>query len=110
MTIGTIPTVAGLVNAMIGGTMLVIPILAMNSGYLDWIIGCLVICCITFYTAYLLVHHLGKAKNIKYLILNHFGNDNTYTIIYNIVIWFSFATAMITYFQLFCVMIKGLFG
>ena len=110
MTIGTLPTLAGLINAMVGGTILVIPILAMNSGYLDWILGCLIICSISCYTAYLLVHHLGKAKNIKYLILNHFNQNTCYTVAYNIVIWFSFATAMIAYFKLFCVMLVGLFG
>jgi hypothetical protein len=110
MTIGTCSTLAGLLNAMIGGTMLVIPVLALTVGYLDWLFGCIVICCITCYTAYLLVQHLGKAKNIKYLILNHFGGNNKCTIIYNIVIWFSFCSAMLIYFQLFCLQVTGLIG
>ena len=76
MTIGSVASLAGLLNAMIGGTMLIIPILAMKCGYWDWIIGCLAICLITGYTAQLMVRHLGKAKNIKYLLLNHFDHSN----------------------------------
>jgi amino acid permease len=110
MTIGFGTTLIGLINAAIGGAMLVIPILALDAGYIEWIIGCLALACITTYTAYLLVKHLGKAKNIKYLVLYHFKGDHTYTTLYNIVIWFSFMSAMIIYYKLFCIQIQGLFG
>lgn len=105
MTIGTPTTLVGLLNAMIGGSMLVIPVLGMEAGYLSWTINCILICIVTGYTAYLLVTHLGKAKNIKYLILAHFKQDHTYTSLYNIVIWFSFLSAMLIYFNLFCTQI-----
>lgn len=65
MTIGTAATLVGLINATIGGVMTVIPILALDAGYIDWMIACFLIACVTCYTAYLLVKHLGKAKNIK---------------------------------------------
>jgi hypothetical protein len=105
MTIGTWTTLIGILNATIGGSMLVIPILALDAGYVDWMIGCCVLAFVTCYTAYLLVKHLGKAKNIKYLILYHFKGDHTYTIIYNIVISFTFLSTMISYFKLFCIQI-----
>jgi len=105
MTINTVTTLVGLLNAMIGGSMLVLPVLGMDGGYLTIVIGCVLICAVTGYTAFLLVHHLGKAKNVKYLILGHFGNDHTYTTLYNCFIWFSFLSAMILYFNLFCVQI-----
>lgn len=110
MTIGTVASLAGLLNAMIGGTMLIIPVLAMKCGYWDWIVGCLVICLITGYTAQLLVRHLGKAKNIKYLLLNHFEQSRAVTVAYNVVICLSFLAAMLVYFQLFYEQVKGLLG
>ena len=105
MTIGTGTTLVGLINATIGGSMLMLPILAMKAGYLDWGFGCIILCMVCMYTAYLLVKHLGKAKNIKYLILGHFKRDHFYTTLYNIVIWFSFMSSQIIYFKLFCIQI-----
>lgn len=110
MTIGTGTTLVGLINAMIGAYVLVIPILSLKAGYADWLIGCVLLGCISTYTAYLLTRHLGKAPNIKHLILNHFKGDHFYTTLYNIVIWFSFMGAELIYFQLFCIQIRGLFG
>jgi hypothetical protein len=109
MTIGTGTTLVGLINATIGGSMLMLPILSMKAGYLDWGFACIILCMVCMYTAYLLVKHLGKAKNIKYLILGHFKGDRLYTTIYNIVIWFSFMSSQIIYFKLFCIQIEGLF-
>jgi len=109
MTVGTGTTLVGLINAAIGGSMLVIPILSLKSGYLDWGIACILLCVITAYTAYLMTRHLGKAKNVKYLILYHFKHDHFYTTMYNMVIWFSFMGAIIIYFKLFCIQIEGLF-
>lgn len=110
MTISTRTTIIGLINATVGGTLLVIPILSLNAGYLDWGLGGTLLCCITAYTALLLVRHLGKAPNIKFLILAHFKGDRFYTSAYNIVIWFSFMAAEIIYFKLFCIQIQSLFG
>lgn len=73
MTIGTATTVIGLLNAMIGGSMLIVPVDGKDAGYLSWTIRCIIIGAACGYTAYLLVSHLGKSKNIKYLILAHFG-------------------------------------
>lgn len=109
MTIGTGATILGLANLMIGGIMLMIPILAIDAGYMDWITACLIMASATCYTAYLQVKHLGKANNIKELIINHFKGDHTYTNIYNIIIWSNFAVLVVIYFQLFCIQIQGLF-
>ena len=110
MTIGTGVTLLGLINAMIGMVMPIVPILAQDAGYVDWIIGGLLIAISTCYTGYLLVKHLGKSKNIKHLILNHFKGDQTYTHIYNAIIWVSFAGGNVAYFRLFCIQVSGLFN
>lgn len=110
MTIGTGVTLVGLINGMIGIVMPVIPILAQDAGYVDWMIACIFLATTICYTGYLLVKHLGKSKNIKYLILNHFKGDHTYSHIYNFIIWVSFAASIVAYFRLFCIQISGLFN
>lgn len=110
MTISNGTTLVGLINAMIGGYVLVIPVLSLKAGYLDWIFGCIILGCVAVYTALLLVKHLGSAPNVKFLILHHFKGDHFYTTTYNIVIWFSFMGGMVIYFKLFCIQITGLFG
>lgn len=105
MAIGTGITLVGLVNAMIGIVMPMIPILAQDAGYVDWAIACILLAAVTCYTGYLMVKHLGKSKNIKHLILNHFNGDHTYAYIYNIIIWISFAAANVAYFRLFCIQV-----
>lgn len=65
ITKGEILAFLGLLNGMIGGTILVLPLLGINTGYL--LIPCvsLLYGSISFYTCYLIVHHLGECKNIK---------------------------------------------
>jgi hypothetical protein len=57
--------VIGLLNGMIGGTILVLPILGLRTGYISIIMICAIMGLISCYTAYLIILHLGKAKNIK---------------------------------------------
>jgi amino acid permease len=68
-------TVIGLLNGMIGGTILVLPILGLRAGYISILLICAVMGAISCYTAYLIILHLGKASNIKESILNHFDQN-----------------------------------
>ena len=108
MTIGENAVLAGLLNTMLGGSMLVLPIAAMTGGYLIWATSAVLLGLIQGYNAYLLVKHLGKANTIEEFILNHFENNTVYLKIYSIVVWFSFVSAMVLYFPLFCSQIQGL--
>lgn len=59
---------------MVGGTILVLPLLGMHTGYL--LIPCvsLLIGFISYYTCHLIVLHLGESRNIREVILQHFNN------------------------------------
>lgn len=59
ITKGEIVAYLGLLNGMIGGTILVLPLLGMETGYL--LIPCITILfgLMSFYTCYLVVLHLG---------------------------------------------------
>ena len=103
-------TILGLLNGMIGGTVLVLPILGLRAGYIDTLVVSLFMGFISFYTGYLIVLHLGKAKSIKDYILSHFNNDYKYMQIYSGFIWFSFIPVFIIYFRLIVLQFQGLFG
>lgn len=55
----------GLLNGMVGGTVLVLPLLGLETGYLLIPVVSLVYGLISWYTCYLLIIHLGQSNNIK---------------------------------------------
>ena len=55
MTIGENAVLAGLLNTMLGGSMLVLPVAAMTGGYLIWATSAVLLGLIQGYNAYLLV-------------------------------------------------------
>jgi hypothetical protein len=65
MTIDNVTTVLGLLNGMIGGTILILPLIGLRTGFIYIFFVVLLIGSLSAYTAYLIILHLGKAKNIK---------------------------------------------
>jgi len=102
-------TVLGLANGMIGGTILILPILGL-SGYLSSSLMCLFIGAISCYTAYLIILHLGKSPNIKECVLTHFNQDYRFMVVYSFCMWFSFVPYFIIYFRLICLQLEGIIG
>jgi len=98
-------TVLGLVNGMIGGTILVLPIIGLGTGYIGSMLVCVVMGWISFYTAYLIIQHLGKSKSIKECILSHFKQDYRYFGGYSVFMWFSFIPYFVIYYRLICLQI-----
>lgn len=103
-------TVIGLLNGMIGGTCLVLPYYGLDSGWLTIILVCIIMGWISYYTAYLIILHLGKGSQIKDCILSHFDNDYKYMRGYSFFIWFSFIPYYLIYFRIICLQIEGLLG
>lgn len=103
-------TVVGLVNGMIGGTILVLPIIGIQTGFIMTLIVCAGLGFLTYYTCYLIILHLGKAENITISILAHFKEDPKYLLLYNFLIWISFVTILPIYFKLICLQMDGLLG
>jgi len=60
MTLSSPLTVVGMVNGMIGGLILILPVDALNSGYMFTLIVILVTGGFSFYSCYLCVVHLGN--------------------------------------------------
>ena len=103
-------TVLGLLNAMIGATALVLPLLGLKAGYIDTLLVSLAMGILSFYTGYLIILHFGKAKSVKEYILSHFNYDYKYIQIYSFLIWFSFLPYFIVYFRLIVLQLQGIFG
>lgn len=94
---------------MIGGTILVLPLLGIVVGYVSVIAITALLSVVSGYTAYLIVKHLGKASNINEAILDHFDGNHNYSVFYNIFISFTFWSSIFGYFHLLVLQIIGLF-
>ena len=100
----------GLVNGMIGGTCLVLPQLGVTTGWITTIWVACIAGFISYYTARLIVTHLGKGKQIRDCVMAHFQNDYRYMRAYSFFMWFSFIPLLIIYFRIICLQIEGLMG
>lgn len=92
--------VVGFVNSMIGGALLVLPVLGLSSGYISSSLLCMTMGFITFYTCWLLIMHVGKNGSIKEGILYHFDHNYTYLTVYSCMVWVNVIPILLIYFRL----------
>lgn len=97
--------VLGLINGTIGSVLLILPVVAITAGLFTSIWVCLVIGFVTYYTADLIVIHLGRGKNIQESILAHFDYNRKYLKAYSFVIWLSLIPFIVGYFRLICLQV-----
>ena len=107
ITSGEFFAILALLNGMIGGTILVLPLLSIKTGYL--LIPVLALFYGTFsgYCAYLLALHLGSSRSLRAAILEHFGGRKKYSIIYSIALFVSNFAVVLMYFQLLIKQVEG---
>ena len=105
-------TTVGLVNGMISGAgiCVVLPQLGLAAGWITTLWVCSLTGLISYYTARLIVTHLGKGNTIKDCILAHFNNNIFYLRGYGCFIWFNFIVQLVIYFGIICLQIEGLLG
>ena len=90
---------------MIGGTCLVLPQIGITTGWITTIWVCLICGLIAFYTARLMILHLGKGRHIRDMLMSHFKNDVFYLKGYGFIMWLSLIFVLIIYFQIICLQI-----
>lgn len=90
-------TVVGLMNGMIGGVILVLPVTAYQAGYLFTILAILFSGFFSFYSCYLSIKHLGDQKDMNFAMQAHF-NSKVAMIFYDIVVWLGLLLGSIFYF------------
>jgi amino acid permease len=103
-------TVFGLLNGMIGGPILLLPLIGISTGYVTTILICFTLGFISYFTANLIVVHLGKAKNMQECVYEHFDKNYSYVKAYSLIIWCGNIPLLIIYFKLICLQLEGLIG
>ena len=101
-------TVIGLVNGMIGGIILVLPILALRTGYLLIAPISIISGFFSYFSSLLCLRHLRNFKDLDEAVLHHFNNQKRYKIFYDVNIMISLTVLLIFYFGLICQQWEGL--
>ena len=81
---------------------LVLPVMGLTAGYITSIWVNLLVGFISYYTASLIITHLGKGKNMKESVLAHFKGDYKYMMAYSIINWLSFVPLIFLNFNFVC--------
>ena len=93
-------TTLGMVNGMIGGLILILPIYALNSGYVTTLIVILLTGLFSFYSCYLCVLHMGDQSDLDYAVLSHFNGNRWPKIFYDVCVWLNLILIDMLYYEL----------
>ncbi len=90
--------VVGMVNGMIGGLILILPLLALGAGYILSFIVLFITGILSFYSCYLCVIHMGDQPDLDFAILRHFNGNKGIKIFYDLCVWSSLILIDMLYF------------
>jgi len=99
-----------MVSGMVGTSCMVIPIVDLTTGWLTTIWVNIVVAFFLYYTASLIITHLGIGKGMRDSILAHFNNNYKYLSAYGIIIWFSFVPFIFLSTRIICLELQQYFG
>lgn len=91
-------TVVALVNGMIGGSILVLPVVAKQAGWAETLIIILFTGVFSYYSCYLSLIHLGDQTDLDHTLLRHFNGSKFLKIFYDFCVWSGFMLILILYF------------
>lgn len=95
-------TVIGLVNGMIGGIILVMPLLSLKTGYTLIAPISIISGFFSYFSSLLCLRHLRNYKDLDQAVLRHFGGRMGYKVFYDVVVMISLTVLLILYFGLIC--------
>jgi amino acid permease len=101
-------TVIAMVNGMIGGLILILPVMALESGWLLTLIVLLVTGFISYYSCYLCVLHTGDASDMDIAMEQHFWNSRKIKMFYEFCIFSTIIVILILYYELIVIQWEGL--
>lgn len=101
-------TVVGMVNGMIGGLILILPLLALQAGYILTLIILIITGSFSYYSCYLCVIHMGDQPDLDYAILKHFNGNRYIKIFYDLCVWSNLMLIDMLYFELITIQWIGL--
>lgn len=110
MSLSSSLTVVGLMNGMIGGVILVLPVSSFQAGYLFTILALIFSGAFSFYSCYLSVKHLGDQKDMNFAMFVHFGNSKIIKNFYDIVVCLGLLLGSMFYYELICMQWQSITG
>ena len=101
-------TIIALVNGMIGGIILIMPILALRTA--TALIGPITFATgfFSYYSCLLCLRHLRNYRDLDEAIYRHFGNRRLFKILYDLTIVIAMSVLLILYFSLICKQWEGM--
>lgn len=100
--------VLSLINGMIGGLILILPLLALKTGYLATLIIIVTTGIFSFYSCHLCMLHIGNEPDLDSSILKHFNGNTWIRIFYDLCVWSNLLLIDILYFELIIIQWIGL--
>ena len=95
---------------MVSSTLLLLPVIAIKAGYMTTSLLAMFFGALTFYTARLLVVHIGQEKMPHMFILHHFHNDYRYLIFFNFIVWVGYFPIFVIFLKIIVINTQGLLG
>lgn len=90
--------IIGMVNGMIGGVILVLPLLTLNTGTVTTGIIIILSGIFSYYSCMLCVKHLGTFSDLDEAILHHFNKNVFLKVFYDFVVFLNLFLLLILYF------------
>jgi hypothetical protein len=97
-----------LVNGMIGGLILILPVMSLESGWLLTLIVVLVTGFISYYSCNLCLIHTSNESDLDIAIYKHFGNNRAIRIFYEACILSTLILIAVLYYELIVLQWIGL--
>lgn len=100
--------IVAMVNGMIGGLTLVLPILATETGTILTALVLLLTGFFSFYSCYLCIIHLGNQTDYDKTIFHHFGESMPVKVFYDLLVFINLLFIQLLYFNLIVKQWEGL--
>lgn len=103
MSLSVPMTIVALMNGMIGGTILVLPILFMNAGILPAVISLFIMGFVNELSCRICINHLASDKDLPETLDRHSNGNSIFSKIYNALLFIGNLTVCMMYFELICI-------
>lgn len=92
--------IISMINGMIGGVILVLPLLVLEAGTVTSGIIILISGIFSYYSCMLCIKHLSTCKDLDETIMKHFNNNKSIKIFYDFIVFINLTLLLILYFEL----------
>lgn len=90
----------GVINGMVGSLVLLLPVIAMQAGYITSPIVIIIAGASCAFSSWIYFQHLGDEPDIGHALRQHFNYDHKAKLFYDFCAWLFIVLACVEYFQL----------